>query len=101
MKLSSVLIQVQSPEIPTMPRELSWAIIVLLACVLAWVITRYTERIDKMLQRLDDAVDAIKGTLISHAGEIKYHSDEIKSNTERIGRLEANQHEAKTTRRKP
>lgn len=91
MNLSSVLLQA---EIPQMPRELSWAIIVLLACVLAWIITRYTERIDKMLQRLDDAVDAIKGTLISHAGEIK-------SNTERINKLESNQHEAKTTKRRP
>lgn len=92
MNLSSVLLQ--AAEIPQMPRELSWAIIVLLACVLAWVITRYTERIDKMLQRLDDAVDAIKGTLISHAGEIK-------SNTERINKLETMVHDPKVTKRRP
>jgi membrane protein implicated in regulation of membrane protease activity len=87
MNQSSIL-QV-SPEIPQMPRELSWAIIVLLACILAWIITRYTTRIDKMLERLDDAIDAIKGTLISHASDIK-------SNTERINKLES-----KEGRRRP
>lgn len=90
MKSLNELLQAQSsPEIPAMPRELSWAIIVLLACILAWIITRYTTRIDKMLERLDDAIDAIKGTLISHAGDIK-------TNTERINKLEA-----KTTKRRP
>lgn len=90
MESLNELLQAQSsPEIPVMPRELSWAIIVLLACILAWIITRYTTRIDKMLERLDDAIDAIKGTLISHAGDIK-------SNTERINKLEA-----KTTKRRP
>jgi hypothetical protein len=64
-------LQSGSPDIPQMPRELSWAIIVLLAGLLAWVIVRYTTRLDRMLERLDDAIDAINQTLISHEGRIK------------------------------
>lgn len=61
-----------------MPKELSWGIIVLLALILAWVITRYTTKIDKMLERLDDAVDAIKLMLANHTGDIKDHEGRIK-----------------------
>lgn len=90
MNLYGILSQVtSSPEIPQMPKELSWAIIVLLSGVLAWVIIRYTARIDRMLERLDDAVDVIKQTLISISGDVK-------SNTERIDKLES-----KTPKRRP
>jgi hypothetical protein len=79
-----------SPEIPNMPKELSWGIIVLLALILAWVIVRYTTRIDRMLERLDDAVDAIKQNLISISGDVRNHEGRI-----------ANLENSKTSKRRP
>lgn len=67
----------QNPEIPQMPRELSWAIIVLLACVLAWVIVQYTKNINDMLKSLDSAIDAIRETLISHKHQIETNKTDI------------------------
>lgn len=49
---------------PEMSPELSWAIITLFSFVIVWVTVRYINRLDKVLERLDDAIEGINNNLI-------------------------------------
>lgn len=49
---------------PEMSPELSWAIITLFSVIIVWVTIRYINRLDKILERLDDAIEGINKTLV-------------------------------------
>lgn len=50
---------------PEMSPELSWAIITLFSIIIVWVTIRYINRLDRVLERLDDAIEGINKNLIS------------------------------------
>ena len=62
---------------PEMSPDLAWAIIVLLSGVIVWAIVRYINRLDKILERLDDAIETISNNLIGLSNTDKDHEKRI------------------------
>lgn len=62
---------------PEMSPELSWAIITLFSIVIVWVTIRYVNRLDKILERLDDAIESINRNLINLANGKDDHEKRI------------------------
>lgn len=62
---------------PEMSPELSWAIITLFSIIIVWVTIRYVNRLDKVLERLDDAIESINKTLISLGNGKEDHEKRI------------------------
>lgn len=63
---------------PEMPPELSWAIITLFALIIVWIATRYINRLDMMLERIDTAIEGINERLIHHDNLIEGNAKDIK-----------------------
>jgi len=73
---------------PEMPPELSWAIITLFSIIIVWVTVRYINRLDKILERLDDAIEGINKNLINLANGKEDHEKRISNQDTRITKLE-------------
>jgi len=73
---------------PEMPPELSWAIITLFSIIIVWVTIRYINRLDKILERLDDAIEGINKTLINLSNGKDDHEKRITNQDTRITKLE-------------
>ena len=71
-----------------MPPELSWAIITLFSIIIVWVTIRYINRLDKILERLDDAIEGINKNLINLANGKEDHEKRISHHDTRITKLE-------------
>lgn len=81
----SILAQAANPE---MPRELSWAIITLLAGIIVWVTIRYINRLDEMLKGVDNTLKSMSKILIEHEQYHKNHTRDIENNTKDIEELQ-------------
>lgn len=62
---------------PEMSADLAWAIIVLLSGVIVWAIVRYINKLDKILDRLDTAIEGINNNLTQFGTEQKNHEKRI------------------------
>ena len=73
---------------PEMPPELSWAIITLFSVIIVWVTIRYINRLDKILERLDDAIEGINKTLVNLTVGKEDHEKRITHHDTRLTKLE-------------
>ena len=71
---------------PQMSPDLAWAIIVLLSGLIVWVVVRYINRLDTILQRLDDAIESINKNLIGLTNGKEDHEKRI-SKLEDVNKL--------------
>ena len=62
---------------PDLPPAVQWLIIVVLATGSWWAITRWINKLDKILEKLDTAVDGIHQTLVKFEGRFENHDDRI------------------------
>lgn len=62
---------------PEMSPDLAWAIIVLLSGVIVWAILRYINKLDKILERLDTAIEDINKNLTRFGTEQQSHEKRI------------------------
>lgn len=62
---------------PEMSPDLAWAIIVLLSGVIVWAILRYINKLDKILERLDTAIEDINKNLTRFGSEQQNHEKRI------------------------
>lgn len=73
---------------PEMSPELSWAIITLFSVIIVWVTIRYINRLDKILERLDDAIEGINKTLVGLSNGKEDHEKRLTNQDTRITKLE-------------
>lgn len=62
---------------PEMSPDLAWAIIVLLSGIIVWAIVRYINKLDKILERLDTAIEGINNNLTRFGSEQQNHEKRI------------------------
>lgn len=74
--LNHVLAQIDYHELPP---ALQWLIIVSLAGITWMAFKRWVDRLDKMLEKLDTAIDGINQTLAIFGEVQKNHGTEIKT----------------------
>lgn len=60
-----------------MSPDLAWAIIVLLSGIIVWAIVRYINKLDKILERLDTAIEGINNNLTRFGSEQQNHEKRI------------------------
>lgn len=73
------LILLQANPKPELPIELFWGLISLLVGLLAWVVVKYINRLDTILDRLDTAVEGIQATLKLYGHRLDNNENEIKA----------------------
>lgn len=76
MNIIAILLQAK-PDVQ-IPESLSWGIIVLLSGIIVWALIRYMNKLDAVLERLEDSIESINKSLIQHTARLDNHEAGIK-----------------------